>query len=147
MQSINNKHRMVARYLALGAPLASICDTMGLNLPTWQQIVSKPLFREEVKRISVEIDNKFVEDAINDPIHAEIKTLAREAVRQLKNELTCTDKEYLGSTAMSRIAAAKEILAMAGYKTSEEKQQSMSITFALSPEKLAAVQKSKPKES
>ena len=73
MKELKSKHRAVARYLAVGLPLDKICDNLGLNYATWKTISNQELFKEAVRLIQVELEDRLIEESISDPVLLKIK--------------------------------------------------------------------------
>jgi len=142
MVKLNNTHRAVARYIALGLQLSEVCNHLGLNYESWRQTVNQPLFKEEVKRIQSEIENRMIEDAVTDPVVARLKMSAVKASELLVAELSNHERED-GASATSRIKAATEILNRAGYSDNQQVEGQNIIFLELSPEKLSALQPKK----
>lgn len=136
MQTLTaNKYKIVARYLALGVPLEDVCTTLGFSLQTWTRIISEPLFKEELSRIQKEIEDRIVEDAVSDPVHAKLKAASVKATNLLIAEVENNNPEE-GANAGTRIKAANSILDRAGYTTGIQQSSGVNITFQLSKDKL-----------
>lgn len=139
MQSLNTRHRMVARELALGRRLKEVCEEMDLKLSTWQQIASKPLFKAEVQRIAQEIEKEMIQAAGEDPVRRFAKSKALPAVNLLAEEMTNDDPSQANSN--SRQNAAKALLSLGGYSASQPQTQVnlAAVNIAISPAKLEAM--------
>lgn len=138
LQDLNTKHRAVARYLALGVRLEDICAMYSLNLSSWRQIVTSPLFKHEVERVSSELEDRILEDAAKDPVMAQLKAGTLTAVKTLLHEAENHNPEE-GASAGTRIRAAESILDRCGYNYKPEAPQSNVIFVSLGSEKLDAV--------
>ncbi len=132
--NIQSKHKAVARYLALGFPLSDICDALGLNKATWARTVSEPIFREELSRIQMELEDRILDDGVKDPVYAALKIGAAKSVQTLLAEQANMNPEE-GASASTRIKAANSILDRVGYNSAPQ-QAAVNITFQLSREKL-----------
>jgi len=141
LQKLNNVHRVVARELALGIPLAKICEHRALNFKSWRNITTAPLFQQEVRRIESEIEEQIIDQHVTDPTVAELKSHSLAAAKKLGEELDNYDSET-GGSASSRIKAAQALLDINGY-TNKEDSGGQTVVINLSPEKLANIQKRK----
>ena len=138
LQDLNTKHRAVARYLALGVKLEDICQMYSLNLSSWRQITTSPLFQHEVARVAGELEDRILDDAVKDPVLAQLKAGTLSAVKRLLVEAdNCNPEE--GANAGTRIRAAESILDRCGYNYKQEPAQNNVIFVALGSEKLDAV--------
>lgn len=138
LKNLNTKHRAVARYLALGLSLKEVCEQFNLNLDTWRQVTSTPLFKHEQERIMEELEDRVLEDAVKDPVLAKLKTSALKAVERLISEIDNGDKES-GASATSRIKAAESILDRCGYNHREKETGVSAIFIPLSQDKLDSI--------
>jgi len=138
MRDLKTKHRAVARYLALGIPLADVCENLGLSLESWRQIVSEPLFKQEVKRVEGELEEKMLENAVSDPVVAKMKMSALQAVSVLVSEMNNQEKE-MGASSATRIRAADSLLDRVGYNTPSVQNGSNIIFLEMSTAKLDAL--------
>lgn len=135
-QTLNQKHRAVARYLGLGISLREICSQFGLNYSTWTQIVSTPIFKHEQERIASELEDRILDDAVKDPVTAQLKAATLKAVNRLVSEI---DNESESASASTRIKAAESILDRCGYNH-QPKETALSAVFVpISQEKLDAI--------
>jgi len=136
---LKSRHRAVARYMAIGCDLKTICDNYGLNYSSWLQITQAPLFREEVKRIELEIENRLVEESVTDRNILRMKLASTRAVARLEAEMDNIDADS-GASAATRIKAATSILDRVGYSGKEDTGPSQNVVvFEFSKEKLEAV--------
>jgi len=136
LKDLNQKHKAVARYLALGVSLSDICDQFGFNLTTWKQIVNAPIFKHEVERINGELEERILEDAVKDPVHLKLKMAATKAANRLIEEIDAAGED---SNASSRIRAAESILDRCGYNSKETDKSQQVIFVGLTPDKLDAI--------
>ena len=136
LKNLNTKHRAVARYLALGLSLKEVCEQFNLNLDTWRQVTSTPLFKHEQERIMEELEDRVLEDAVKDPVLAKLKTAALRSVERLISEV---DNAEEGASATSRIKAAESILDRCGYNHREKETGVSAIFIPLSQDKLDSI--------
>lgn len=141
MKELKSKHRAVARYLAVGLPLDKICDNLGLNYATWKTISNQELFKEAVRLIQVELEDRLIDESISDPVLLKIKLEAGKSVDRLVLERDMVETE-LGASSTTRISAAKSLLALSGYDK-DQKAMSPMITINLTQDKIAAVMRNK----
>ena len=134
MKELKEKHRVVARNLAIGIDLKEICRNFNLNYDSWKQIVGQELFQEELRRISVEVEDKFIEGLPEDPVFLKLRLAADKAANRLGEEV---DNFELG-TADSRIRAANSILDRIGYYK-KDTPQVPSIQIIVSSEKAEVI--------
>ena len=137
-KELNNKHRAVARYMALGLGLKEICDMFQLNHGTWQQITNTPLFKHEQERITSELEDRILEDAVKDPVIARIKAASLKAVNRLVEEIDAVGEES-GATSSSRIKAAESILDRCGYNSKKEDHPTGAVFIPVTQDKLDAI--------
>ena len=133
MKKPDTRCRMVARYLALGIPLAEVCTAHGLNPTSWRVIVSSPMFQTLLTEVNQEIDERVAEEAVGDP------TLATLRVNSLKAAQTLAGLVDKGDSDSVKIKAADSILDRTGYGREHEKPAPSVIFLELSAEKLAIV--------
>lgn len=133
-------HSIVARDLALGLSLVDICRNRGLNYNSWNQQTSSELFKQEVLRIQHEIEDAMIEDHVNDPTLATLRSATLSAAQRLKTEI---DNLEDGKPS-TRISAAQATLELTGYKKQEAKNV---IVLNLSEAKLRSIQEASPLEA
>lgn len=109
----------------------------GLNLATWKQIVSSPLFKQEIARVQEKLEDRLVEDSVSDPVLMKLKMAASKAADRLVAEMDMVGED---SNSSSRIKAATSILDRLGYGDKKEESKEPNIMFvSLSAEKLASI--------
>ena len=140
--NFSNRHRICARYLACGIALEEICSEFGWNLTTWRQIVNSPLFKQELNRLSKEIEDKIIEDSVRDPVLLRLRTASLSAAKLLESEVRNFDSK-IGATASSRIKAAAEILDRTGYNHPEKVEEASIIHIHLGQEQLNSIRNKK----
>lgn len=116
LQNLREVHRAVARELAVGLTLEEICKAKALNITSWRQITTSPLFREEIKRIRNQIEDAIVDDHVDDPARLRLINSRNRAAEVLREELDNHEREAEGATAATRIKAANSILEATGDK-------------------------------
>lgn len=137
-KELKNKHKTVARYLAMGLGLREICEMLMLNYGSWQQIVATPLFKHEINRVAQEIEERAIEAAVTDPVLLRIKSATLNAVNRLVNEVDNIDPES-GASATSRIRAAESILDRCGYSTMKDDKPIGAVFIPVTQDKLDAI--------
>lgn len=138
MKALNPIHKIVAREVALGFDLAEICRVRKLDYDAWKRVANGSLFKNEVERLSKEIEERMIQDAAEDPVTQTLKAGARSAAQALLNEIDNHDKEADGATASTRIAASKAILEFAGFNKKED-QRAPSVVINISSAKATAM--------
>lgn len=113
----------VARYLALALDYEDISVQTGLTVDQVAKVARGNLVKKRSREIQKEIDARVIEDAAADPTLLFIKGKAMKAASRLAEEVDNFDKEESGASSSTRISAAKELLALGGYKQSEERGQ------------------------
>lgn len=131
-------YKIVAKEMALGLNLRDICEARKLNYESIQRVARGELFKQEVTKLQVRIEDEMVQSAIEDPILAKLKGLSYRAVGVLGNEMENYDSES-GAGATSRISASKAILEKAGYTGKSGDTDNKVIILSLSETKLNAV--------
>ena len=130
LAKLKDIHRIVARYLAMGYDLEQICNAHGLNLTSWKQITTAPLFIEAKNRIHVELEDSHIDEHINDPVQMQLKMARRKATDRIIEEVDNFDKENEGATSSTRLKAAEDILHMTG-DFKEEGQRGAAVVINL----------------
>ena len=130
MKSLNSKHRMVARYMAMGATLKDVCDAYKLSYSTWSNITCTPLFRAEIDRLQKDLDERMLEEIAEDPVFQQLKISALKAARTLDAEVDNFDKEG-GASPGTRVMAARTILDASGYGKAKDNVKTPSITVVI----------------
>ena len=77
------KYRAVARYLAMGIPLDSICANLGLSLDRWRVIINEPIFKSILAEVQDLMDEKLGEAVSEDPIFIRMKMARKPRIELL----------------------------------------------------------------
>jgi hypothetical protein len=132
IQKIKAQHRAVARYLAFGYPLGTVCDSLGLNVKRWQVIVNTPLFQALLQEKEASLEEKLIEDECYDPVLIKAKM---ESKASLETMVYLRDGDPEEVPAATKLSSAKSILELAGYPKKESEQKATHVTISFSPDK------------
>jgi hypothetical protein len=129
-------HRRVAEELALGVSIAQICEDRGLNLSYWKQIVSSPLMKDEVDRISTEVSDKFTDKVAEDKVYQIFKQNEEKAAEVLTREVSNYNENAESRDRQVSINASESLLDRLGYGRKPTPQESTTIFVQVSKSKL-----------
>lgn len=126
---LNQKHRVLMRYLVSGKSLKEACEAIGMSVQRASVVVNSELFQDEMDRMRLEVDNKFTEAEAykqsSDPVREQIAKNTEKAAKTLSGAL---DDE----SGNVRISAAKEILDRGGYQKEDKVKANVFVEPSLS---------------
>lgn len=135
------KYRAVARYMAMGISLSTICDNLGLSLERWRVVVNEPLFKDILKSANDMMDEKLGEEVATDPIFIKMKMAGKKAVDRVIAEIDNFDVKS-GANASSRLKASEDILSRIGYFKKDGPIASANVTIEVSEGKALVINRS-----
>ena len=113
---ISPRHRASMRKLVSGMKIGEVCEDIGMSISRASVVVNSPLFQEEMRRMELDLKEKFVAaeaEKSSDSTRTVLTDASEAAAKTLKGALDNQNPQVA-------VSAAKDILDRTGYAKEEK---------------------------